>query len=130
MAVSNFDASYYTSHLNEDDESDAWLSIIEQCYQKGKLSLPQNDFHNLEQEYIKIKSKIKSSKLKDIVNKIYPIAFIVIGLLLVLTKIIAIGVVGIALAIVGIVILSTNRKKCNAEKTKINTKSNKEKHSK
>ena len=116
IASSNFDATYYTNHLSEDDESDAWLSMIEQCYQKGKLSLEQNDLISIKQEYDKIQAKIKNSKIKNIAKKIYPIAFIVAGLLLVLTKITAIGVIGIALAVVGIVILTTNKKNKNLSK--------------
>lgn len=37
LASSNFDANYYVTHMKEDDVSDAWLTKIEQCYQKAKL---------------------------------------------------------------------------------------------
>ena len=37
LASSNFDASYYAQHLNEEDASDAWLIKIEQCYQKASI---------------------------------------------------------------------------------------------
>ena len=48
LASSNFDASYYATHLHEEDISDAWLSKVEQCYEKAKLTFTnQNDLQSL-----------------------------------------------------------------------------------
>lgn len=118
LAISNFDASFYISHLKEDSESAGWLSIIEQCYQKGKLSLPKEDFDILERKYLSIKDKIKNSQTKNMCKKIISIALIVVGILLVLTEIIALAVIGITLSIVGVVILSTNKKKDESSSSK------------
>ncbi|MBE5742998.1 MAG: zinc ribbon domain-containing protein [Clostridiales bacterium] len=63
LASSNFDADYYVSHLKENDESDAWLSKIEQAYKKGLLSLKnEQDIKKLKEIYFEIKSKIKKVK--------------------------------------------------------------------
>ncbi len=56
LAAANFDAAYYAAHLDEEDSSDAWLSMVEQCYQKAKLVLnDQADFEKVERIYLKIK---------------------------------------------------------------------------
>ncbi len=67
LASSNFDVSYYATHLHEEDISDAWLTKIEQCYQKAKLAFgDQPDFEKIENVYIKIKNECaeKESKIK------------------------------------------------------------------
>lgn len=65
LASSNFDASYYATHLHEEDMSDAWLIKVEQCYQKAKLmfgSAP--DFAKIEEQYLKIKSAVEEQEKK------------------------------------------------------------------
>lgn len=67
LASSNFDASYYATHLHEEDISDAWLIKIEQCYQKAKLAFgSHSDFERIESVYLKIKNECaeKESKIK------------------------------------------------------------------
>lgn len=67
LASSNFDASYYATHLHEEDISDAWLTKIEQCYQKAKLAFgSHSDFERIESVYLKIKNECaeKESKIK------------------------------------------------------------------
>ena len=67
LAASNFDSSYYATHLHEEDISDAWLTKIEQCYSKAKLSFGNHpDFERIESIYLKIKADCadKESKIK------------------------------------------------------------------
>lgn len=57
LAYSNFDPTYYVTHLYEEDISDAWLSKIEQCYQKAKFSFGNHpDFNKVEAIYVQIKN--------------------------------------------------------------------------
>ena len=67
LASSNFDSSYYVTHMYEEDISDAWLSKIEQCYDKAKLSFGAHaDFATIESMYFKIKHECieKENKIK------------------------------------------------------------------
>ncbi|MBQ9744546.1 MAG: zinc ribbon domain-containing protein [Clostridia bacterium] len=65
LASSNFDASYYATHLHEEDISDAWLTKIEQCYQKAKLSFGSNsDFEKIESLYLQIKNECAEKEIK------------------------------------------------------------------
>ncbi len=58
IASSNFDLQYYENHLEVEDISDAWLTKIEQCYQKAKMYLIDTPyFGKVEVQYNKIKSK-------------------------------------------------------------------------
>lgn len=58
LASTNFDSSYYATHLHEDDISDAWLIKIEQCYSKARLAFGSDpDFERIESIYTKIKSE-------------------------------------------------------------------------
>lgn len=66
LASSNFDTSYYSTHLQEEDISDAWLTKIEQCYSKAKLSFGTlSDFEKIEKIYFKIKAECEE-KIKRI----------------------------------------------------------------
>ncbi len=63
LASSNFDASYYAAHMNEEDISDAWLAKIEQCYQKAKWMLSSSShIANIEAMYNKILSDCEAKK--------------------------------------------------------------------
>lgn len=67
LASSNFDSSYYAAHLYEENISSAWLTKIEQCYSKAKLSFNDHpDFRIIENIYLKIKadSDEKERKVK------------------------------------------------------------------
>lgn len=66
LASSNFDASYYATHLNVEDISDAWFSKVEQCYEKAKLTFTnQNDLDNIKRLYEKIISDAESCKFAE-----------------------------------------------------------------
>ena len=68
LAASNFDASYYVSHMDEDDISDAWLAKIEQCYSKARLAFGNHDdYEKIESIYLKIKHECaeRENNLKD-----------------------------------------------------------------
>lgn len=67
LASSNFDAKL------DKTTSDAWLSKIEQCYQKGKLLFKDDAFfvgiqNAYDQAYAKIKSSEQQKKNKSIIN--------------------------------------------------------------
>lgn len=65
LASSNFDSSYYATHLHEEDISDAWLTKIEQCYSKAKLSFGSHpDFEQIEALYLQIKSDCADKERK------------------------------------------------------------------
>lgn len=67
LASTNFDSSYYVTHLHEDDISDAWLIKIEQCYSKARLAFGgDSDFERIDNIYQKIKSECaeKESRVK------------------------------------------------------------------
>lgn len=59
LAASNFDATYYATHLEEEDISDAWLIMINRCYEKAKKSLSVTDFNEIELKYNTIKNNCK-----------------------------------------------------------------------
>ncbi|MFR1833701.1 MAG: DUF6591 domain-containing protein [Lachnospiraceae bacterium] len=65
LASSNFDSSYYATHLHEEDISDAWLTKIEQCYSKAKLSFGTHpDFERIENIYLEIKADCAEKERK------------------------------------------------------------------
>ncbi|MBQ8393474.1 MAG: hypothetical protein IJX51_06860 [Clostridia bacterium] len=66
LASSNFDASYYATHLHEEDISDAWLTKIEQCYQKAKIALKnENAFIEIQKLYGKVIEQINNNKARQ-----------------------------------------------------------------
>ncbi len=64
LASTNFDVSCYVAHLDEEDVSDAWLSKIEQCYQKAKFFFENDDFLKVKELYDKIIKNIDLEKNK------------------------------------------------------------------
>lgn len=65
LAASNFDADYHINHLGEEDLSDAWLTKIEQCYQKACIAFKdQTDFKKVEEIYISIKKECEEKRAK------------------------------------------------------------------
>ena len=65
LAMANFDAEFYVTHLGEEDVSDAWLAKIEQCYQKAKTCFKEDKiFKEIEGVYCKIFNKINKLRCK------------------------------------------------------------------
>ena len=63
LASSNFDASYYATHLHEENISDAWLTKIDQCYQKAKLILKNDiDLLEIQKLYERVMNRIDTSR--------------------------------------------------------------------
>ena len=63
LASSNFDADYHAAHANEEDISDAWLSKIEQCYQKAKAYFGStSNFSKIESIYKDVQNRMKKAK--------------------------------------------------------------------
>lgn len=69
LASTNFDVSCYVAHLDEEDVSDAWLSKIEQCYQKAKFFFENDDFSKVKELYDKIIKNIDIEK-KNFASKL------------------------------------------------------------
>ena len=66
LATSSFDASYYVTHLNENDISDAWLSKINQCYKKASYMFSnQEDLEKIKSMYDVVISNIEKHKIID-----------------------------------------------------------------
>ena len=80
LASSNFDMSYYLSHINEEDLSDAWLAKIKQCYQKAKLSFSNTiDFEKIQSIYDKITNNLDSIQQQEqqrVIDKENRVAFL------------------------------------------------------
>ncbi len=65
LASSNFDATYYANHLQQEDISDAWLIKIEQAYLKAKLIFGNDiDFQTVKNLYLEVKNKCGEEELK------------------------------------------------------------------
>lgn len=112
LASSNFDETYYTSHKNEEDISDAWLAKIEQCYQKAKLSLSDEaEFKKISGIYESVQQRIKQAEKAKKVNALLPILCIAAGLILIMTGQIFIQTFGLTCLGLGIAILCTRKKK-------------------
>lgn len=107
LAYSNFDAKYYVEHLNEEDMSDAWLTKIEQCYQKAKFLLSASEVEKIDEMYSKIKKSIQSADKKNSKHNVGSIFLIVIGILIMPL----LSPVGLVMLICGIARLAKNEKK-------------------
>lgn len=65
IAFSNFDPRFYARNLDRDDEHDAWLTKIEQAYQKAKFSFKNDStFVDIQEKYDEIKKSIQTEKHK------------------------------------------------------------------
>ena len=62
LAYSNFDIQQYVKNLDKEDISDAWLTKMEQCYQKAKLILKGMELDKIEMDYLKVKYRISQAK--------------------------------------------------------------------
>lgn len=62
LASSNFDAKYFASHSKEESISKAWLSKIEQCYQKAKVTLTGVDLERIRGIYDGVIEEISEEK--------------------------------------------------------------------
>ena len=72
QACSNFDDSYYASHLDIEDESDAWFSLIERCYRKAQVAFKDiADIKYIEERYNDINEKVRKKILKFRWSKIF-----------------------------------------------------------
>lgn len=64
LASSNFNEDYYMAHMGEDSISDAWLSKIEQCHKKARLTLSDEDMLEVDEIYEAIKARVAEAKKK------------------------------------------------------------------
>ena len=121
LATSNFDAKYYATNKNKDSVASAWLSKIEQCYEKGKVMLSsQSDLAQLNNLYQKVHAQTKNVVKTKFILIIAGFLLIILGLVIVCiwgkdnTAIGAVGIALLALGIVGVV-FGFKRKKTNKE---------------
>lgn len=114
LAVSNFDADFYVTHKNEDSLSAAWLSKLEQCYQKAKVALKGSpELQEITTIYNDTKAKIEQAKAKDRNEKLIAIGSIALGLVLIMTTILIIQTMGLVILGAGIFMLC--KKKTNSQ---------------
>lgn len=64
LASSNFNEDHYMAHMGEDSISDAWLSKIEQCHKKARLTLSDEDMLEVDEIYESIKERVAEAKKK------------------------------------------------------------------
>ena len=64
LASSNFNEDHYMAHMGEDSISDAWLSKIEQCHKKARLTLSDGDMLEVDEIYESIKARVAEAKKK------------------------------------------------------------------
>ena len=64
LASSNFNEDHYMAHMGEDSISDAWLSKIEQCHKKARLTLSDEDMLEVDEIYEAIKARVAEAKKK------------------------------------------------------------------
>ena len=64
LASSNFNEDHYMAHMGEDSISDAWLSKIEQCHKKARLTLSDEDMLEVDEIYESIKARVAEAKKK------------------------------------------------------------------
>ncbi|SEH50681.1 Double zinc ribbon [Ruminococcus flavefaciens] len=109
-AKSNFDTEYYASHLDVEDISDAWLAIIERCYQQAKYTLRgTSDLRDIKSDYLSIKGAINQQKAKNSAFSFIPYVLIIFGLILIISDI----NIGVILFGAGIIMLFTMKGSSN-----------------
>jgi uncharacterized membrane protein HdeD (DUF308 family) len=78
LATSNYDASYYASNKAYDSIARAWLSKIDQCYNKGKiLFTEQNDLYIIEKMYSEVHTKTKKIEKHRFILTLLGLIFII-----------------------------------------------------
>lgn len=110
-AVSNFDAEYYALNENESSLASAWMTKIEQCYQKAKVVLVYTPyFAGIENAYNDVKLKIKKAKSARKKKKVLGVFLIVIGVFLCMISYPPLVAIGVTLLVVGIIFVSKKKK--------------------
>lgn len=121
LATSNFDAEYYATNRNKDSLQSAWLSKIEQCYQKGKAILTsKSDIARLEDLYAKVHGSIIKVRKTKVVLIVLGFVASTIGLIIIYVfgrSNLGVSTAGLALITAGVVslIFGFKRKKTNKE---------------
>ncbi len=81
LASTNFDANFSNVGSERKEISDAWISKIEQGYQKAKLLFGNDtEFSKIQKMYDQVYSKINASLQKEKKNSIFNLALRTIGL--------------------------------------------------
>lgn len=102
LSSSNFDEEYHAAHMDKDDISDAWLVKVNQCYQKSKLILSnEDDRKQISEIYTSIIEKSKRAIQKQKNDKKTAAICAIVGAILCATTVLApIGVIFIICAVV------------------------------
>lgn len=115
LASSNFDARYYATNKATDSVSGAWLSKIDQCYQKGKIMFAEaGDLIAIESIYNEVHNKTKNEKKTKVLMTFVGIALIVVSLILMISigeSDSALSYIFMASLMIGIVVLVKGLKK-------------------
>jgi hypothetical protein len=123
MASSNFDAAYYATNKNVDNLASAWLSKIDQCYEKGKVFLTsETDRKTMDELYQKSHGSAKRIQILKLVMIIGGFACLLTALILICLPRSAEGMgpldyTGMGLIIAGVllIVFGFKRKKTNKE---------------
>lgn len=83
LASSNFDAKHYVSYKRQDTVDSAWLTKIEQCYQKAQLLFSSKaDLLTIENIYQEVQKKIKGTSKTKLILILVGVALIIVGAVL------------------------------------------------
>lgn len=127
LASSNFDARYYATNKAADSISGAWLSKMDQCYQKGKVMFDKEiDLNTIETIYNDAHLKIKTEEKRKMKLTVLGIIITVLSLVLTVAygqTIPVLGYVFITMLVIGIVLIVKGLKK-NKTNTQMIHKSN------
>jgi hypothetical protein len=120
LASSNFDAKYYSTNKVSDSLASAWLSKIDQCYNKGKIMFTnKSDLYAIDKIYNEVHHKIKSANKTKMIMIFSGIALIVVSTILILEfgeNSSGLGFVFMAMLAIGIVVLVKGLKKNKTNK--------------
>lgn len=115
LASSNFDARYFATNKAADSVSGAWLSKMDQCYQKGKVMFDKEiDLNTIETIYNDVHLKIKTEEKRKMKLTILGIIITVLSLVLTVAygeNIQVLGYVFITMLVIGIVLIVKGLKK-------------------
>ncbi|MBR6967800.1 MAG: zinc ribbon domain-containing protein [Ruminococcus sp.] len=103
LATSNFDAKLYVANRDGDSLHAAWYSKIDQCYHKAVRTLHSGaKLDSITELYGKVQEKVKQAESNKSAAAAAPWLLIVVGVVLVLTKVQYLGYAGVIMLIIGI----------------------------
>lgn len=119
LAASNFDAKLYIANRDGDSLHAAWYSKIDQCYHKAVRTLHSGaELDSIRDIYRGVQEKVKQAESSRSAAAAAPWMLIVLGVVLVMTKVKYLGYAGVILLIIGIALacVQSNNKKEEKER--------------